>query len=160
MTKIGVFDSGIGGLKVAGLLADQLGGENIYYIADQASGPYGDKTKEFITSRCETISEELIKKGVKLIVVACNTATASSIEILRSKFDVPFVGVEPDLNFIKREKVDGAKKVAILTTPATVTMDKFQLLQKRRDPENFFSYKVMLTKRIYKFFQWIQWCNK
>ena len=72
---------------------------SFYYISDDAHAPYGPKSDEYITERTFFITEELLAQGVELIVVACNTATASSIDQLREKFkDIPFVGVEPYLN--------------------------------------------------------------
>ena len=76
---------------------------------------------------------------------ACNTATAVAIEMLRAKYNVPFVGVEPDLNFLKRNNMTDGQKVGVLTTPVTPKMEKFQKLKAKRDPEGSFDYLVMPT---------------
>ena len=95
---IGVFDSGIGGLSVARHICARLPNEHLIYFADSANNPYGDKPESFIIGRSFRITEFLLSKGVKALVVACNTATASAIHLLRDHFkDLPIVGVEPGL---------------------------------------------------------------
>ena len=95
---IGVFDSGIGGLSVARHICARLPNEHLIYFADSANNPYGDKPESFIIGRSFRITEFLLSKGVKALVVACNTATASAIHLLREHFkDLPIVGVEPGL---------------------------------------------------------------
>ena len=72
---IGIFDSGSGGLSVLREVLKLLPGEKFVYYADNANCPYGEKTPEFIQSRCRAITEYLLSRGARIIVVACNTAT-------------------------------------------------------------------------------------
>lgn len=92
---IGVFDSGVGGLSVWREMVARMPGERFVYVADSGHCPYGPKSREEVIERSCRISEYLIARGVDLIVVACNTATAAAIEHLRSRYAVPFVGMEP-----------------------------------------------------------------
>jgi glutamate racemase len=92
---IGIFDSGVGGLTVLSRICDLMPKESIIYVADSYNAPYGELPKNEIIKRSEIITDFLLSKGAKLIVVACNTATAAAIDFLREKYDVPFVGMEP-----------------------------------------------------------------
>ncbi|MCK4596014.1 aspartate/glutamate racemase family protein, partial [candidate division WOR-3 bacterium] len=95
MTKpIGIFDSGIGGLTVAREIITTLPNEDVIYFGDTARVPYGSKSKETITRFSKEIVEFLLEKGVKLIVVACNTASSNALSELKSVYkNIPFVGV-------------------------------------------------------------------
>ncbi|MFH2141423.1 MAG: glutamate racemase [Bacteroidota bacterium] len=93
--RIGVFDSGVGGLSVWKEIVELLPNESIIYYADSGNCPYGTKSREEIIKLSEKIVEFLIKKSCKLIVVACNTATAAAIDYLRLNYSIPFVGMEP-----------------------------------------------------------------
>ena len=86
---IGVFDSGIGGLIVVKELIRNLPGEDIVYLGDTARVPYGTKSRRTVIAYSHSNTEFLISKGVKLLVVACNTASSVSIPSLRSEFDIP-----------------------------------------------------------------------
>lgn len=138
--KIGVFDSGIGGFSVLGELFKALPEATYFYISDDANAPYGPKSDEFITERSFAITEELLKQGVQLIVIACNTATAASIDKLREKFkSVPFVGVEPYLNaYYKMPEglSEDQKKMMVLTTESTGKSERFKRLKERLDPKS------------------------
>lgn len=92
---IGVFDSGLGGLTVLRVLHEFLPHENFIYLADSNNAPYGNMSKAKIIERSRFITEFLIGKGAKLIVVACNTATSAAIDTLRAEYKLPFVGIEP-----------------------------------------------------------------
>lgn len=92
---IGVFDSGIGGLSVWKEVQKQLPMENIIYFSDRKNCPYGNKTESEIIELSKKITEFLLQKNCKLIVVACNTATAAAIDTLRQLYSLPFVGMEP-----------------------------------------------------------------
>ncbi len=93
--SVGIFDSGVGGLSVWKELIKLLPAEKFLYFSDSAFCPYGPKGQEEITKRAFKITDFFLGRGVKLIVVACNTATAASIEALREKYDIPFIGMEP-----------------------------------------------------------------
>ena len=92
---IGIFDSGSGGLSVLREVLKLLPGEKFVYYADNANCPYGEKTPEFIQSRCRANTEYLLSRGARIIVVACNTATAAAITTLRNEYPVKFIGMEP-----------------------------------------------------------------
>ncbi len=92
---IGIFDSGIGGTSIWREVTAILPFENTIYLSDSMNAPYGEKSKEDIINFSIKNTELLLSKGCKLIIVACNTATTNSIDILRSKYDVPFIGIEP-----------------------------------------------------------------
>ncbi len=92
---IGVFDSGAGGLSVLRELLKAIPDATYIYYSDNANCPYGDKSPQFVTQRACAITELLMGKGAQLIVVACNTATAAAISTLRSRYTIPFVGMEP-----------------------------------------------------------------
>ncbi|MCL2132709.1 MAG: glutamate racemase, partial [Bacteroidales bacterium] len=94
---VGLFDSGVGGLSVWRELSRLLPFEHTVYYADTAFCPYGPKRKEEIIARAVHISDFLLAKQVKLIVAACNTATAAAIDYLRKHYEIPFVGMEPAL---------------------------------------------------------------
>jgi len=92
---IGVFDSGEGGKSVLKELKNRIPNQNFIYYGDNAYCPYGDKPISYVINRSDTIVSFLVEKKVDLVVVACNTATATSIDYLRSKYKIPFVGMEP-----------------------------------------------------------------
>ena len=132
--KIGLFDSGIGGFSILNELFKIFPQAEYFYFSDDAYAPYGPKADAEITERAFHISEELFKKNVDLIVVACNTATASSIEEMRSRYkNFPFVGVEPYLKAYYKLP-EGEKKVVVLTTESTGKSERFRGLKNRLDP--------------------------
>lgn len=90
---IGIFDSGIGGLTVVKEISRMMPYENIIYFGDTARVPYGNKSPETVTKYSMEITEFLISKGVKIIVIACNTASSFSLEVLQEKLNVPVLGV-------------------------------------------------------------------
>ena len=95
MDPIGVFDSGVGGISVLRHIHALLPYEQLLYVADSQYAPYGNKTAEEIQSRCFVIADLLIAKGVKALVVACNTATAAAIDAMRERYSLPIIGMEP-----------------------------------------------------------------
>ena len=121
---IGIFDSGVGGISVWKEIVELLPNENIIYFADSANCPYGPKTDEEIIELSKTIVDFLISKNCKIIVVACNTATAAAIETLRKKYRMPFVGLEPA---VKPAAINSkTKKIGILATEGTLRGNHFK----------------------------------
>jgi glutamate racemase len=115
---IGIFDSGVGGLSVARAIRKELPDERIIYFADQAHVPYGSRTLNEVRTFAEEISRFLLHEGVKLIVVACNAASAAALYSLREKFsDISFVGMEPAVKPAAENTQSGI--VGVLATPAT-----------------------------------------
>ena len=115
---IGVFDSGLGGLSVLAALVEALPHADFIYYADTAHVPYGNKSDTQIQSRVLTIGDHLVRTGCKLLVVACNTATATAVEALRQAHPgIPVVGVEPGIKPAAQTSV--SRRIAVLTTEAT-----------------------------------------
>jgi glutamate racemase len=90
---IGMFDSGVGGLTVARAIADQLPGERLHYVGDTAHGPYGPLPIAQIRSHALAVADELVSSGVKMLVIACNTASAACLADARERYDIPVVEV-------------------------------------------------------------------
>jgi glutamate racemase len=115
---LGIFDSGIGGLSVLRKVRRQLPGERLLFLADQAHVPYGPRPLEEVRGFAEAISAYLISQGAKLIVVACNAASAAALHHLRQVFpQIPFVGMEPAVKPAAEHTHSGV--VGVLATPAT-----------------------------------------
>ena len=123
---IGVFDSGVGGLSVVQALRKLLPNESIIYFADSANAPYGDKSQQFIEQRCMLLAQRLIDKNVKAIIVACNTATVSSITTLRNNYDLPIIGVEPGIK--PATENSKASVIGVLATTQTLRSNAFSQL--------------------------------
>ncbi|MCB8963445.1 MAG: glutamate racemase [Bacteroidales bacterium] len=116
-SPIGIFDSGAGGLSVLSELLKTLPNENYIYFADSGNCPYGPKPADTIIALSDCIARFLIDKGCKLIVVACNTATAAAIDHLRATFPIPFIGMEPA---IKPASLNTkTKSIGVLATAGT-----------------------------------------
>ena len=94
-SPIGFFDSGVGGTSIWKEMIQLLPHENTIYLADSSNAPYGHKSQQEIIALSEKNTQLLIKKGAKIIVVACNTATTNAIDYLRAKYAIPFIGIEP-----------------------------------------------------------------
>jgi glutamate racemase len=94
---VGIFDSGVGGLSVLLEIHALLPAESVYYVADSANAPWGDKPPEFVRDRGLEISRFLLEQGVKAVVIGSNTGTAGSAEALRAALSIPVIGVEPGI---------------------------------------------------------------
>ncbi len=115
---IGVFDSGVGGLSVLREIRRELPHEHIIYFGDQANVPYGSKSLLEVRQLSENVTRHLLERDAKLIVVACNTASAAALHYLRETFPgTPFVGMEPAVKPAAEHTRTG--KVGVLATPAT-----------------------------------------
>lgn len=138
--KIGVFDSGIGGLTTLEEIKNILPNEDYIFYADSKNNPYGEKTKEELCNITENIVNNLLKYDVKLIVIACNTATTNCIEYLRNKFpDMIFIGTEPA---IKVACDNNYKNTLVMATPGTISSDRIQELVEKNKKENEKIYLV------------------
>ena len=126
---IGVFDSGIGGLSILRGLRHTLPQEDFIYVADTGHAPYGERDEEFVQARAAHIAQDLIEQqGIKLLVVACNTATAVAIQALRARWpQCPIVGVEPALK--PAAASSHTHRVGVLATRGTLASEKFAQLQ-------------------------------
>jgi glutamate racemase len=124
-TPIGIFDSGFGGLTVLKELQQTLSHEQMLYLGDTANLPYGTKSRETIARYAIQNCSFLIDQGVKLIVIACNTATSIALEAVQSKFKVPIIGViDPVIEQVIQKSPQG--RIGILATRATVMSSVYQ----------------------------------
>lgn len=115
---IGIFDSGVGGISVLRAIRDQMPNESVIYFGDQGHIPYGPRLMEQIRNFSVAITNFLLEQNAKIIVVACNTASAAALKYLREIFpDVQFVGMEPAVKPAAEQTQTG--KVGVLATPAT-----------------------------------------
>jgi len=124
---IGIFDSGVGGLSVLRHIREQLPHEALCYFADSGYAPYGDKSEQEIMQRTLFAAQHLLAQGVKAIVVACNTATAAAIALLRAHYpELIIIGVEPGLK--PAASLSASACVGVLATSSTLASAKYQLL--------------------------------
>ncbi len=128
---IGVFDSGLGGLTVAAALARRLPSESILYFGDTARVPYGSKSPDVVRRFSRQAARLLLSRDVKLLVVACNTATAHAEEALRQELEVPVVGViEPGASAAVEATRTG--RIGVLGTSGTIGSGAYDLALRRR----------------------------
>jgi glutamate racemase len=131
---IGVFDSGLGGLTVLREIIKEVPDENIIFLGDTARFPYGSRKLSEVKSFAIKIADFLYKQNVKLIVVACNTATASALSDIQLKFDIPVIGViEPGA--ITSAKATVTKRIGAIATTATVGSKAYDNVLKKIDKE-------------------------
>jgi glutamate racemase len=131
-SAIGVFDSGIGGLTVLHKIIEVLPRENTVYLGDTARAPYGTKSVETVLRYSFENSEFLVEKGVKLLVVACNTSTAIALEPVRERLTIPVIGViEPGVR--RAIKTSRSKKVGVIGTDATIQSGAYTRALKAAD---------------------------
>ena len=117
-SPIGIYDSGVGGLTVWRAVRALLPEEDLLYFADQANVPYGVRSLEEIRGLAEGVTHYLMDEGAKLIVIACNTASAAALKHLRALYpEFPFVGMEPAVKPAAEQTLTG--KVGVLATPST-----------------------------------------
>lgn len=117
-SPIGIFDSGVGGISVLRAIREQMPQESILYFGDQGHIPYGPRPMEQIRLFSVAITKFLLGRGAKIVVVACNTASAAALKYLREQFpDIQFVGMEPAVKPAAERTQTG--KVGVLATPAT-----------------------------------------
>ena len=120
---IGIFDSGVGGTSIWKEIHQLLPNEHTIYLADSKNAPYGNRSREEIVALSVKNTERLLALGAKIIVVACNTATTNAIHILRKKYAVPFVGIEPAIKPAALHSK--SKKIGILATKGTLSSELF-----------------------------------
>ena len=122
-SPIGIFDSGLGGLSICKEIIELLPNESIVYLADSINVPYGEKSKEDIIQLSIKNTELLLELNCKVIIVACNTATTNAISILRERFDVPIIGIEPAIKPAALQTKTG--KIGVLATEGTLKSELF-----------------------------------
>jgi glutamate racemase len=125
--RVGIFDSGVGGLSVLQAVRTRLPDAQLLYAADTAHAPYGDRSEAEICDRSLRIAGFLREQGAELIVVACNTATAAAVAALRAAWPhLPIVGVEPGIK--PAVAASASRRVGVLATTRTLASEKFRRL--------------------------------
>ena len=131
---IGIFDSGIGGLSVWQALYDALPYESLTYLGDGERCPYGSRSREEVRQFTEEAVERLLAEGCKMVVVACNTATAVAIKELREKYpSIPFVGLEPAVKPAALTTKSGV--IGVLATERSLQGDHFRQAEEKYGSE-------------------------
>ena len=135
--KIGVFDSGIGGVTVLKEIIKILPNENYIYYSDSKNNPYGDKEDKEILEICDNILNNFIEEECKTIVIACNTASAKAVKYLREKYTkIPFIAIEPAYKMVHDYAYD--KPTLVMATKGTIESEKFNLLYQKYDNHKTF----------------------
>ncbi len=129
---IGIFDSGVGGLTVLKEIQKKLPNENIIYLGDTKNFPYGNKNKEDIIKFAIDNMNLLIKKDVKLVIIACGTATSQAIDELRRIFQIPIIGIiEPTIEYVKKQGYD---EIGVIATEGTIRSGAWESKLKEMNP--------------------------
>ena len=129
---IGIFDSGVGGMTVFSEIAKKLPNEDIIYLGDTKNFPYGTKSKENIIRIANKCVQFLINKDVKMIVIACGTATSQALDNLRENFNIPIIGIiEPTVQDIKQElnvksNIEHTKTIGVIATEGTIRSNEWE----------------------------------
>ena len=135
-TKIGVFDSGIGGVTVLKECIKLVPKFEYYYYSDSLHNPYGDKDRDLIIRYCDLIVRRFIDIGCKIIIIACNTASAMAVSYLREKYrDIYFIAIEPAIKLAYDSSLDGT---LIMATKGTMDSDRFHDLYEQYHHDNFY----------------------
>lgn len=131
---VGLYDSGVGGLSVLAAVRRLMPAENLIYVADNAHVPYGAKPTQDIVERACSIADYFLARGVKALGVACNTATAAAIHVLRTRHpDLPVIGIEPAIKPAAALTRTGV--IGVLATSGTLASAKFAALLRREAPQ-------------------------
>lgn len=131
---IGIFDSGIGGLTVTKEIVKKLPNESIIYIGDTARVPYGTRSKEVITKFAKELTEFLLKRKVKFLVVACNTISSVALNEIKKISPIPVIGVIiPAAS--RAAKVTKNKKIGVIGTQGTIASKAYESAIKKIDPK-------------------------
>lgn len=133
---IGVFDSGLGGISVVRQIQRDLPTERVLYFGDSANAPYGTKTPAQVRDLSFAIVRDFMERGVKAVVIACNTATSASVNELRETFDIPIIGMEPALKVACDRGNGQRQRVIVAATPLTLRERKFSELMERFKAEH------------------------
>jgi glutamate racemase len=124
---VGVFDSGLGGLSVLQALRAELPQQDFIYIADSGHAPYGERDAAHVMARSRALTAWLLDQRVQALVVACNTATAAAIDVLRTEHpDLPIIGVEPALK--PAAALSKTKRIGVMATRGTLASKRFRAL--------------------------------
>lgn len=127
--SIGFFDSGVGGLSVLKHAREQLPKENFIFYGDNAHAPYGERSEEEIRALSFACCDQLFERGVKALLVACNTATGAAIHAMRERYQIPVVSIEPAIKPASESQEEG--KILVLATPFTIQGARYHRLVER-----------------------------
>jgi glutamate racemase len=124
---VGVFDSGIGGLSVLKALRAELPQQDVIYIADSGHAPYGERDEAHVITRSRALTAHLRDQGVQALVIACNTATAAAVDLLRAEHpQLPIIGVEPALK--PAAALSKTRRIGVMATRSTLGSSRFRAL--------------------------------
>lgn len=129
--NIGIFDSGIGGMTLLHQAMITLPQENFIFYADTDHVPYGTKTKEQVVGFVDEVMQFMIDHDCKAVVIACNTATSVAAEIMRGKYEIPIIGIEPAVKPAVEQSA--GKRVMVVATPLTIQEEKLKNLVEKVD---------------------------
>lgn len=132
--NIGIFDSGIGGMSILHQARVTLPNENYIFYADVDHVPYGTKSKEEVIGYVDGVMQFMLEHDCKAVVIACNTATAVAANIMRERYSIPIIGIEPAVKPAVKE-CEG-KRVLVIATPLTVKENKLKELVERVDDDH------------------------
>jgi len=132
--RIGVIDSGVGGLSLVKKMQDENLDVECFYICDHANVPYGQKSQDFMLSQSQLMVSKLMEQNIRNILIACNTLTVETINLLREEFpEMNFVGIEPFVNYLNHPSSTGEESIGLILTQATFNSERFKYLQKTFD---------------------------
>ena len=146
---IGIFDSGVGGLTVLKEIRQAMPQESIIYLGDTKNFPYGNRRKEEIIEFAIQNVKTLIQKQVKIIVVACGTATSQALDVLKEKFDIPIIGIiEPTVQYVENQRY---QEIGVIATEGTIKSGAWESkLKEKKLQSNYFhksfGYSLSSTK--------------
>ena len=126
---IGVFDSGVGGISALQAMIRLLPQEHFIYYGDTKNAPYGTKASEEVTACVREVTDRLLERNIKALVIACNTATGAAAYTLRRELTIPVIGMEPALKPASEIRKNG--DILVLATPLTLHQEKFNLLMEK-----------------------------
>ncbi len=126
---IGVFDSGVGGISALRAMVRMLPQEHFIYYGDTANAPYGTKKTEEVIACVRQVTDKLLERKIKALVIACNTATGAAAYTLRRELTIPVIGMEPALKPASEIRKNG--DILVLATPLTLHQEKFNLLMEK-----------------------------
>ncbi|MDH4262727.1 MAG: glutamate racemase [Spirochaetia bacterium] len=143
---IGIFDSGLGGLTVLAAIKKKFPNENLIYFGDTARVPYGSKSRETVIRYSLEIQDFLVEQNVKMIVVACNTASSHALDEMRKKYDIPVLGVvEPGVMALTKQQQileQKIEKAAVIATRSTIKSGSYDAALKKINPEVYLYSKA------------------
>jgi glutamate racemase len=138
---LGIFDSGIGGLTVFRRIAERLPAESIVYLGDTARVPYGTKSADTVSRYARSCADVLMDRGIKMLIVACNTASAYALDTLRRELPIPVIGViEPGAR--RALAATRTNHIGVIGTAGTISSGQYQAILRERAPDLKISAKA------------------